>query len=89
MSARLRERSDELKGAANMTNIQAAATAGTETAEYIMGSADADNWSELLPTDTIPEEDYRTLTAKYGDVTRAMETAYKNAFNARVRAANE
>jgi hypothetical protein len=67
------------------TNIQASEAAGTETAEYIIGSADADNWGELLPTDNIPEEDYRTLTAVYGDVTRNMEMAYKSAFNAVVR----
>jgi hypothetical protein len=79
-------------GAANMskiTNIQAAAAAGAETAEYIMGSVDADNWSELLPTDSLPEEDYRTLTDEYGEVTREMESAYKKAFNAVVQAANE
>lgn len=71
------------------TNIQAAIVAGTETAKYIINSVDADNWSELLPTDGIPEEDYRTLTAEYGDVSREMETAYKSSFNAVVRAANE
>jgi hypothetical protein len=71
-----------------ITNIQAAAAAGTETAEYIMGSVDSDNWSELLPTDSIPGEDYRTLTDEYGDVTREMESAYKKAFNAAVQAAN-
>ena len=63
------------------TNIHAASAAGTETAEYIIGSVDADNWSELLPTDSMPEEDYRTLAAEYGDVTREMELAYKTSFN--------
>lgn len=72
-----------------ITNIQAAAAAGTETAAYIMGSVDADNWSELLPTDSLPEEDYRTLTYEYGEVTREMESAYKKAFNAVVQAANK
>ena len=65
-----------------MNAITKSAAAGTETAEYIMGSVDAANWSNLLPTDSIPEEDYRMLTAEFGDVTREMETAYKNAFNA-------
>ena len=67
------------------TNIQAASAAGTETAGYIMNSVDADNWSELLPTDDMPEEYYRTLTAEYGDVTREMELAYKTSFNVVVR----
>jgi hypothetical protein len=58
------------------------AAAGIETAEYIMGSVNADDWSVLMPTDNIPEEDYRMLTAEFGDVTQEMETAYKNAFNA-------
>ena len=71
-----------------ITSIQAAAAAGAETAEYIMSSVDADNWSELLPTDNLPNEDYKYLTGEYGEVTREMESAYKKAFNAVVQDVN-
>jgi len=42
---------------------------------------DAQNWSALGKNDDIPEFDYITLYAEFGEVTRDMERAYKAAFN--------
>lgn len=62
--------------------IDAAADLGREFAEYLNQSNDRDNWSELENNDDLPEEDYVTLRAEFGEVTSEMERAYKSAFNA-------
>jgi hypothetical protein len=41
----------------------------------------AQNWSALEAHDDLPEFDYITLYAEFGEVTREMERAYKSAFN--------
>ena len=42
---------------------------------------EAQNWSELDANDDLPEFDYITLRAEFGNVTPEMERAYRDAFN--------
>ena len=66
--------------------ISTAQSLARETADYIAGSQDRDNWSRLDAHDEIPEGDYVYLRTEFGEVTAEMEAAYRAAFNGALEA---
>ena len=50
--------------------------------ELNRSAVDAQNWSPLTENDDLPVFDYVELRIQFGRVTRAMERAYREAFNA-------
>ncbi len=71
----------------NTINLEFAEQLGREFAADVNGSADADNWSKLGQNDDVPDGDYVELRDHYGfrdlehEQIKAIETAYKTAFN--------
>lgn len=65
------------------TNTQTAYNLGVEFANELNETLhEMQNWSPLEAHDDLPEGDYTTLRREFGEVTREMERAYKNGFNA-------
>ena len=62
--------------------ISMASRIGILFAEELNGDPrEAQNWSKLNANDDLPEFDYITLRAEFGNVTPEMERAYRDAFN--------
>lgn len=66
--------------------LSAAYVAGRDfAAELNACPAEAQNWHPLGADDDLPDGDYHTLAAEYGEVTREMANEYRNGFNAEFR----
>ena len=85
-AARVIEILDETRRAPEMnaqhTDLTFAANLGAETAGELNDNPnERQNWSPLEQTDDLPEFDHVALREHYGDVTREIERAYRDAFN--------
>ena len=69
----------------NNKTLIAASNLGREFCEQIVSETPQFHAEVFpyLPTQDLPEMDYRALRAEFGEVTAEMETEYRRAYNAR------